>query len=217
MQTRARFTVQTVLSPLIATIVSGCASGMNAADCSTMDWAALGEADGRLGASAKSFTEQSRSCLKHGYVVDAAAYSAGKAKGLQAYCTPEGGFKAGAAAAEYFDVCPPETEQTFLEHYAFGARLAALKRESEKAAAAYEAAVASLDQHHYLLSVAEKRYAKPSISNEDREHERQDIEFRRREIARLETNLPKMLDAVEDSSAALAAFSAELSAKGLLF
>jgi molecular chaperone GrpE (heat shock protein) len=89
-----------------------------------------------------------------------------------------------------------------------------LTRAREKAARDYETAVADLDQHHYLLSVAEKRYAKPSMSNEDREHERQDIEFRRREIARLENQLPKLLDALDRAKSDVEAMRATLAARG---
>ena len=79
----------------------------------------------------------------------------------------------------------------------------------------YEAAIADLDRHNYLLRVSEKRYAKPSISNEDREHERQDADFRRREIARIEGRLPQMLDEIEKTQVALEAFRIELLSMGL--
>jgi len=79
----------------------------------------------------------------------------------------------------------------------------------------YEAAIADLDQHHYLLKVSEKRYIKPSISNEDREQERQDAEFRRREIARIEGKLPAMLDEIDTAKAALDAYRVELLSMGL--
>jgi hypothetical protein len=205
------------LTPLLAMIIAGCAGGMNAAECTAADWAALGEADARIGLAPKFFEQRSRDCADLGYAVDVAAYESGRAKGLAAYCTPAGGFEAGFSGAGYRRVCPPASEPGFLEEYGFGARALELTRAKEKAARDYETAVADLDQHHYLLSVAEKRYAKPSMSNEDREHERQDIEFRRREIARLEDQLPKLLDALERSKSDVEALRATLAARGRSF
>ncbi|NWG91802.1 MAG: DUF2799 domain-containing protein [Parvularculaceae bacterium] len=205
------------MTPLLATLLAGCAGGMNAAECTAADWAALGEADARRGAAPKLFEQRSKDCADLGYAVDMSAYESGRAKGLAAYCTPEGGFEAGLSGADYQGICPPESEPGFLEEYGLGAKAAALKKAQETAAREHETAVADLDQHHYLLSVAEKRYARPSMSNEDREHERQDIEFRRREIARLENQLPKLLDALDRAKTDLQSFRAALADRGRSF
>lgn len=187
---------------------------MSIADCSSANWAALGETDGRSGAPAKAFSARSKGCAEKGEPVDAAAYEAGRTRGLAAFCAAEGGFEAGKSGVKYDRVCPADEEPAFLAAYARGAHLAALEDASDRAAKTYDKAVADLDQHRYLLSVAEKRYAKPSISNADREYERQDVEFRRREIARLETNLPRMAAARDAAKASLDAFRAELAAIG---
>lgn len=206
-------------TPLLAApfivLLAGCASGMPVKECAGADWAALGLVDGKSGAPLRRFDERRDSCAAAGYSVDVAAYEAARREGLSAYCTATGGFTAGKAGAAYAGVCPKESEIEFLESFSLGEKLFRLTSAKEKAVAEYERAIADLDQHHYLLRVSEKRYAKPSISNEDREHERQDAEFRRREIARIEGRLPGMLDEIEKARAALEAYRIELLSSGL--
>ncbi len=200
-----------------AALLAACSSGMTKADCTGADWASIGLADGVSGARPKLFDQRTDDCAGHGFDPDIAAYSEARERGLASYCTPDGGFEAGRSGGEYQDVCPAGKEAAFLERFDQGVRLHALTLAKEKAAADYEAALADLDQHRYLLRVGEKRYAKPAISNEDRENERQEVEFRQREIVRIETDLPKMLADIEASRAALEGYTAELAAKGINF
>lgn len=198
-----------------AALLSGCAGGMTQAECAGADWSALGLADGAAGARDKQFFEHAKKCGDMAFVPDRAAYESGRQEGLRSYCTPAGGFSAGKSGAKYQSVCPAETEAGFLENFEKGARLEALRRANEKAIDDYDSALADLDQNQYLLGVAEKRYAKPSISNEDREHEHQEVEHRRREITRLEKALPLLLFGIESSRRALDAFIDELAPLGL--
>ncbi len=197
--------------------LAGCAGGMSVADCSAADWTGLGFADGESGAAPKMVEKRRKDCREHGLEVDLAAYAQGRARGLALYCTPEGGFAAGKAGGEYSGVCPAETEAAFLPDFELGANLYSLVAAREKAIADYETAIADLDQHRYLLGVAEKRYEKPSISNEDREQERQDMEYRRREIARIDHDLPLLLEAIDAGKTALDALKADLAAMGKAF
>jgi hypothetical protein len=206
--------ISTAAVPLAAALLAGCASGVAAIDCAALDWNALGLEDGRSGAKPKRFDERAGACAVK-YTADAGAYDAGREEGLKTYCTSAGGFAAGRIGEEYSGVCQSETELAFFEGRALGARLHDLTAAKEKAVQDYEAAIADLDQHHYLLKVSEKRYIKPSISNEDREQERQDAEFRRREIARIEGKLPAMLDEIDTAKAALDAYRVELLSMGL--
>lgn len=206
-----------LIAAVAALFVAGCAGGMSAAECSGADWAALGAADGAAGARPKLFEQRAKACADHGLAVDVAAYEAGRERGLAQYCTDAGGFAAGKSGGEYLGVCPAATEGSFRTGFNAGAKLFLLTAAREKAVADYEKAVVDLDQHRYLLTVAEKRRQKSSISNEDREHERQEAEFRSREIIRIENDLPKLLDAIETSRTALDAYKAELSASGRTF
>jgi hypothetical protein len=199
-----------LIAALLVALIAACAGGMTGDECAAADWAAIGYDDGAAGADAERFDERAAACAARGVAVNSAAYEQGRDRGLAAYCSPEGGFAAGRSGEKYLGVCPPQSEPIFLERYALGARLAELTRAHERSKGDYEAAVAELDQNRYLLRVAESRYAKSSISNEDREHERQDIDYRRREIARLEGAVPKLLSAIEETRAALDTFKSAL-------
>ncbi len=196
-------------------LVAGCASGVSTAECDGADWAALGLADGKAGAPAKRGATRTEACVAAGFVVDADAYRRGREEGLTSYCTAKGAFAAGRSGEKYYGVCTGPDEAEFLTSHALGGKLYALTEAKEAAIREYEAAVANLDQHRYLLRVAEKRSLKPSISNEDREHELQDADFRRREIDRIEGKLPEMLDAIEAAGATLDAYRIELLSMGL--
>lgn len=154
-------------------------------------------------------------CADAGYPADAEAYQSARAEGLKIYCTAEGGFAAGRSGGKYEGVCRGLDEATFLTSFALGGKLFTLNEAADEAIRNYESASADLDRHRYLLRVAEKRYLKPSISNEDREHERQDAEFRQREIDRIERKLPEMVETIESSKAALDAYRIELLSMGL--
>lgn len=202
-------------APLIAAMIAGCASGASTAECAAIDWAASGFQDGLTGASPEAAEEKRAACAARGHAVDLAAYDAAREEGLKSYCTPKGAFAAGKSGGKYFGVCPSGEETEFLASFALGEKLRALTAAKEEAVADYESAIADLDQHKYLLRVAEKRYLKSSISNEDREQERQDAEFRRREIARIEGRIPEMLESVKKAQEALEAFRIELLTSGL--
>lgn len=195
-------------------LLAGCAGGMTTAECAGADWSALGFEDGRAGAAAEIFDKRREDCAGAG-PVDADAYELARIAGLKTYCTAEGGFAAGRKGDEYDDVCPAEAENVFVASFAQGRKLFELTAEKDGAVTVYEAAIADLDQHRYLLKVSEKRALKPSITNEDREMERQDAAWRKREIARLENKIPQMLKAIETAGAALDAYRDELKSAGL--
>ncbi len=194
----------------LALLIAGCAGGMSSAQCTGADWTALGLADGRAGAPAKRVEERRSDCGNAG--VDAAAYAAARSEGLLQYCTPTGGFAAGREGGKYEGVCPADSELAFLDAFARGGKLYTLTSARDRAVRDYETAITDLDQHRYLLRVAENRSQKSSIGNEDRELSRQDADYRRREIARIEGRMPEMLNRIEATRAALDAYNAELAA-----
>lgn len=204
----------TVLSVTAAVALGGCAGDMPVAACASLDWRMIGETDGRSGLRAKEFDEHAKKCADG--AADRVAYEAGRASGLQFYCTRAGGLAAGAIDADYEETCAPETEAAFLAGYALGEKLYVLTKANRKAIAAYAKAESSLDQHRYLLRTAEKRAEKPSIDNEQRELARQDAVFRQSEINRLEGSLLRLVDEIEATRAALDAYKAELAAMGLV-
>jgi hypothetical protein len=90
--------------------------------CQATDWATYGENDGRLGVAMAEREAKFTDCAALGYPADLAAYQAGRAEGLRAYCTLESGYEAGYAGRRYRNVCPPELEPAFRQGYEQGER-----------------------------------------------------------------------------------------------
>jgi hypothetical protein len=209
--------VRSLSAAALAVLATGCAGGMTRADCLSADWSALGFADGRSGAPEKRAESRLNECARDGYAVDRAAYAASRAEGLKAYCTAAGGFDAGRLGQDYFGVCQASAEIEFLAAFNEGARLHVLMLKENEAVRAHKEALAALDQNAFLLKAVEKRAVSPTISNEGRESARQEAASRRRDIARLEQNLPKLESAVAEARAAREAFEAVLRASGRIF
>jgi hypothetical protein len=201
----------------LAALLAGCAGGMSRADCEATDWAAAGFAEGRIGARPKLGESRLSSCAKEGFAVDRAAYAAGRAEGLKAYCTAAGGFDAGRLGQEYFGVCPAPAERDFLLAYEDGARLFALIAAERDADRARKSALDALDQHAFHLKAVEKRAASPTISQEGRESARLEAASRRRDIAKLEQSLPKLEAAAIKARAEREAYETGLRASGRIF
>lgn len=208
---RGRFAL--TLSGLLA----GCAGGVSVADCQSADWSVIGFSDGRAGVRPKLAEQRLGACAARGYAVDRAAYSVARNEGLAAYCTSAGGFDAGRLGGEYFDVCPAAAEPEFLAGFDQGAELYKLILAEQTAERERRAATDALDQHRFLLKAVDKRAGSSTISNEGRESARQEAAFRRREIARLEQNLPKIDEAIAKARATRAAHEDALRASGRLF
>ena len=106
-----------------AFVLAGCAAGSpeeRAAFCDTADWREYGFNDGRLGVPAGERADFFAECRELGDPPDVEAYRAGRAEGLQAYCTLENGYEVGLAGRRYRGVCPPESEIAFLQGYEQG-------------------------------------------------------------------------------------------------
>ena len=74
----------------------------------------------------------------------------------------------------------------------YGRQLFEYQKTYDDAISSYEEAVESLDRHRRELRNARNRYDSDNLSNEDRENARQDIAHHRREIERLDYDLPLM-------------------------
>jgi len=92
------------LAVLAALAASGCAS-MSGQDCRAGDWEAIGRADGTRGAVGNEVERHQKACARHEVTVNEDAWRAGYARGLEAFCTPKGGYLAGRDGQRYHDVC----------------------------------------------------------------------------------------------------------------
>jgi hypothetical protein len=111
------------LAVLAALAASGCAS-MSEQDCRAGDWDAIGRADGARGALGNEVERHQKACARHEVAVNADAWRAGYARGLEAFCTPKGGYLAGRDGQRYHDVCfGLDGEDAFRAAYGEGQRV----------------------------------------------------------------------------------------------
>lgn len=100
-----------------ALVLTGCVS-MNADDCKTADWAALGRDDALNGRSIDTAKLRADECRKFGYGINSTAYEEGRQSGLRDFCTPEGGAAFGSKGGDYTPgYCPAGMEPRFLYGY----------------------------------------------------------------------------------------------------
>lgn len=106
--------------------LSGCAS-MNADECASSDWFAIGHEDGSRGYTSDRLGNYRKACAKHGVSPDFQAYQSGRDQGLIEFCQPGRGFNYGVNGGQYRGVCSAEMEVGFLEAYRAGQRLHTLR------------------------------------------------------------------------------------------
>ncbi len=110
----------------LAAVLLGACAGTSPAEraeiCRVADWHEYGLNDGRLGVPAEDRADLFAACRELGDPADPAAYRAGRAEGLEAYCTAEQGYEVGRRGGRYREVCPPEAEIGFLQGYEQGRR-----------------------------------------------------------------------------------------------
>jgi hypothetical protein len=93
---------------------------MDAGECRTADWRAIGFEDGAEGRSVAQFGDRRKACAEHGVTADFDAYLAGRVEGLGHYCRPVNGYRLGAEGQPYTGVCPVELDAAFQAAHADG-------------------------------------------------------------------------------------------------
>jgi len=99
--------------------LGGCA-GMDAGECRTADWRAIGYEDGVQGRDAASFGTYRKACAEHGVAADLDAWLGGRGEGLEHFCRPHNGYRLGALGNPYGGVCPLALEAGFVAAHAEG-------------------------------------------------------------------------------------------------
>lgn len=100
-------------------LLAGCA-GMDAAECRTADWRAIGYEDGVQGRGAEFFATRRKDCAEHGVVARFDAYTVGRNDGLAQFCRPLNGYQLGTQGYQYRGICPAELETAFVSAHADG-------------------------------------------------------------------------------------------------
>jgi hypothetical protein len=104
---------------LVIFAISGCA-GMDAAECRTADWRAIGYEDGAQGRKPEYFGERRKACAEHGVAANFDAYLAGRTEGLMQFCRPHNGYQLGTQGRPYSGICPASLEAAFVAAHADG-------------------------------------------------------------------------------------------------
>jgi len=108
--------------------LGGCA-GMDAAECRTADWRAIGYEDGAAGKEPGAFGERRKACAEAGVTANFDAYMAGRTEGLAYFCRPHNAYELGTRGYRYTGICPAALEEGFLVAYADGHGLYARRAE----------------------------------------------------------------------------------------
>jgi hypothetical protein len=107
---------------LALVLLSGCA-GLGKEECLTADWRTIGYEDGLRGYAAERIGGHRAACAKHQVTPDLNAYTEGRERGLQEYCQPRNGFRAGINGRSYENVCPAASEAAFIDGYRYGRQI----------------------------------------------------------------------------------------------
>jgi hypothetical protein len=99
--------------------LGGCA-GMDAEECRTADWRAIGYEDGVQGKSPADFGTRRKACAEHGIKADFDAYLAGRTEGIAHFCRPQNGYQLGVQGHPDPGVCPAMLEAAFVAAHAEG-------------------------------------------------------------------------------------------------
>lgn len=120
-----------ILSLIVASVISGCASQQQVVDCATMDWRSLGYVDGSSGKHPSNIDQYIHRCADQGVQPDILAYDSGHYHGSLKYCTLSNGFAKGREGAAYHQSCPEALEQDFMMGYRDGHKLHSISHEIE--------------------------------------------------------------------------------------
>jgi hypothetical protein len=93
---------------------------MDAEECATADWRAVGYEDGVEGRSAAYFGTRRKACAEHGIKADFDAWLAGRGEGVAHFCRPQNGYQLGLEGGPYSGICPAALEAPFLAAHAEG-------------------------------------------------------------------------------------------------
>ncbi len=100
-------------------VLSSCAS-LSEKECRAGDWEHIGYVDGTQGYAFERLESHREACTEYAIVPDEKAYERGRMHGLDSFCTPRGGYRAGADGYNYGGVCPRQSEPQFLRGYDLG-------------------------------------------------------------------------------------------------
>lgn len=126
-----------ILCPLLA--AAGCAT-YSKEECSSGNWSAIGEQDGRDGRTPDKFDLHVKACKLDRSAASRTLYLEGREKGLQSYCTDIRGYREGSLGQQYLNTCPQALESQFLKGYSLGRKIYQVESRQSDVADALRAA-----------------------------------------------------------------------------
>jgi len=156
-----------ILVPVALLGLSGCAT-MNADECATSDWTAIGFEDGSRGYTPDRLGSHRKACAKHGVTPDFAAYQRGHAQGVETFCEPGRAFNYGASGGKYSGVCPADMEPEFLQAYNAGHKLHSLRSSVSAASSMIYSKEQELERTEKRVVAAEAAVISDQTTSEER-------------------------------------------------
>jgi len=156
-----------ILVPIALLGLNGCAT-MNADECVTSDWTAIGFEDGSRGYTADRLGSHRKACAKHGVTPDFAAYQRGHAQGVETFCEPGRAFNYGANGGKYNGVCPVDMEPEFLQAYNDGHKLYSLRSSVSAASSMIYSKEQELERTEKRIVAAEAAVISDQTTSEER-------------------------------------------------
>ena len=175
--------------------LQSCAT-LSEADCLTVDWAVLGEADGQLGRPLSDLNRYRRDCERHGIVPDTEAYTAGRQRGLAVYCTESNGYSEGRNGADNRSVCPAVLQPGFRRGYDLGRAVHVSLTELRNSNQAIGSARAEIEQLESDIADHRKSIRSDDLDDDEKEGLDDEIDSMDRRIDRLEKDVKVLVAAL---------------------
>ncbi|MGH1487278.1 MAG: DUF2799 domain-containing protein [Cellvibrionaceae bacterium] len=170
--------IKTISLLLLSLVIYGCAT-MNANECTTANWQAIGYEDGNRGYGASRFGQHRKACAKHGVSADFSVYKQGYDQGVRSYCTPERGYSLGKRNSALPNICPNDLIASVRRGYDLGHNLYLEKKELQEEIKLLNKDIAVIDadievlneelsEHEEYLQIAEAGLKDPKVKRSER-------------------------------------------------
>lgn len=190
-------------------IVAGAviAAGLLLGSCETMSkdqclagaWGEQGYQDGSNGLPLSRFEDHAKACAKYSVIPEPTAYQSARQDGLIRYCTVPRGFQAGREGSDYYGVCTPEQETSFLPAYHDGQTVHAAEAAVSSARSSVESLGGRLEELDGKITAKQAEMRQDGLTDEQRDAIRNRIQEIRRERADTERDWRRAQSEVSDA------------------
>ena len=186
-------------------VLVGCSSGATVSQnqCIASDWQTLGYRDGVNGVRSSQLLKHQDACVEHGIIPDRAGYMAGWNTGVREYCQPNNAFEIGELGGGHDNVCPHEMQTTFTTAYRQGRKLYLARVEISNLERTISHKEHRLEDIKGELVSSATGQLNPLLSTADRVEMLAYTHRLTEERHRLRTELPPLIDELEDKQIAL--------------